>query len=470
LPLVFLRQVQRPSRWFWIVTGLVGGFFVLDLALFAWLIFRSLSQRELDRVLLEARQEAQDLAGRLHRSAERTGGDLFTAVALEQETQTYIDSVLRQRRIVQTVEVTDKNGVLVMRERREAAVDLPVGSEPPTREAEGVPPKVEEHTTERRHEAPLKLPPEALGSLDVTVPIGSFGSLRIGLSPVEMDRRIAQLRSELVRQTALIGGLTGLLVAVVVVLISILIRRGELLESQAADAERLAYVGTLAAGLAHEIRNPLNSLNLNMQLLEEDLPSGDVGETSRRLTAVTRAEIARLERLVSEFLAYARPRPLELSEVAAIDLLISVREVMAAQIAQHDAEVRIVDESEEASVRVDEEQIRQLLLNLLQNALAATEGTGRRADVLLLARREGDRVELEVHDNGRGIPPADRAHVFDAFFSTRKGGTGLGLAIAQRIARAHGGALRCDSDYGFGSRFILSLPLHSGEGEPLAAA
>lgn len=438
------RKVRRPTRWFWIFTALVGGFFALDLALFYWLISRSLSQQELDRVLVDARQEAQELASRLERGAQRTGGDLFTAVALEQETQAYVDSVLRQRRIVQTVEVTDRNGVLVMRQRGEG----PEAGEAPAAAGGATSPAV-----------------QGLGSLDVTVPIGEFGALRIGLSPVEMSRRIDQLRSGLVWQMTWIGGLTGLAVAGAVVLLSIVIRRGERLEQQASEAERLAYVGTLAAGLAHEIRNPLNSLNLNMQLLEEDLPAGEVGEASRRLTAVTRAEIARLERLVSEFLAYARPRPLELAEVAAIDLLIAAREVLAGQIAQRGAEVRLVDDSEEACVRVDEEQIRQLLINLLQNAIAATDGTGRRADILLLARREGERVELEVHDNGRGIPPADRARIFDAFFSTRKGGTGLGLAIAQRIATAHGGELRCDSDFGFGSRFVVSLPLVHGEGE-----
>jgi signal transduction histidine kinase len=435
-----LRDVRRPTRWFWILTALVGSFFLFDLGLFYWLVSRSLSQQELDRVLLEARQEAQQLAARLEHSAERTGGDLFTAVALEQQTQAYIDSVLRQRRIVQTVEVTDRHGVLVMRERHVGADGAAAGATAAEAAAD-----------------------EALGSLDVSVPIGDYGSLRIGLSPAEMSRRLGKLRGGLVRQTLWIGGLTLLLVALAVALLSILIRRGERLEQQAGEAERLAALGTLAAGLAHEIRNPLNSLNLNMQLLEEDLPAGEIGEASRRLTAVTRSEIARLERLVSEFLAFARPRPLELAEVAAIDLLIAAREVLASQIAQRGAEVRLVDESEEACVRVDEEQLQQLLLNLLQNALAATEGTGRRPDILLLARREGDRVELEIQDNGRGIPPADRARVFDAFFSTRKGGTGLGLAIALRIAQAHGGELRCDSDYGFGSRFVVSLPLAAGD-------
>jgi signal transduction histidine kinase len=443
-PFVSARPPRRTSRRFWIVAGLIGGFLVLDLAFFSWLIFQSLRQRELDRVLFEARQEAQQLAARLQSTADGTGGDLFTAVSLAQGTQGYIDEILRQRPIVQTVEITDRQGVLVMRQRRDPAA----AAEPPA------------PATPRAPEPTL---PEALESLEVTVPIGEYGSLRIGLSPTEMTRRLTELRRDLQQKTLTLGGLTFVLVAVAVAMIWVLIRRGERLEAQAAEAERLAYVGTLAAGLAHEIRNPLNSLNLNMQMLEEDLPPGGGGEAGRRLLGVTRAEIARLERLVSEFLLYARPRPLQLAEVAAVDLLITARDVLAAEIARRGIALRLVDESEEALVRVDEEQIRQLMLNLLQNAIHATEGTGRRADILLLARRDGDRVELEVHDNGRGIPPAERSRIFDAFFSTRKGGTGLGLAIAERIARAHGGTLTCDSDFGFGSRFVLALPAAAAE-------
>jgi signal transduction histidine kinase len=442
------RAPRRSSRRFWILASLIGAFLVLDLAFFSWLISQSLSRREHERVVAEARQEALELATRLERAAERTGGDLFTAIGLDQESQSYIDSILRPRRIIETVEILDRNGLLVMTEQREPGASVSAPEAPPVEIAE--------------------LSPEAVAALEVVVPIGGYGTLRIRLSPIEMGRRIAEIRSDLLRRTLTLGGLTVLLVAVAVGMISVLIRRGERLEAQAAEAERLAYVGTLAAGLAHEIRNPLNSLNLNLQMLEEDLPAGGVGEGGRRLLEVTRAEIARLERLVSEFLAYARPRPLRLAEVAAVDLLIAAREVLAAQIARRGAALRLVDESEEALVRVDEEQIRQLLLNLLQNALHATEGTGRRADVLLVARRDGDRVELEVHDNGRGIAPAERQRIFEAFYSTRKGGTGLGLAIADRIARAHGGTIACESDFGFGSRFVLSLPLAAAAGDSRA--
>ncbi|MEO8195805.1 MAG: hypothetical protein ABI689_03700, partial [Thermoanaerobaculia bacterium] len=210
------RPRRPPSRRSWIIFALLGLFIVSDFALFSWLIFQTLSRRELDRVLLETRREAQDLAGRIAGSAESTGGDLFTAVALERETQTYIDSVLRQRQIVQTVEITDRDGVLVMKERREtqiAATTPTAGAARPERELPPGTPRVENRTLERQDTRPVRLPADAVNSLDVTVPIGEFGSLRIGISPLEMDRRIGELRLELIRQTTWIGGLT---VAIVV--------------------------------------------------------------------------------------------------------------------------------------------------------------------------------------------------------------------------------------------------------------
>lgn len=475
---MFPRPRRPPSRRNWIIFALLGLFIVSDFALFSWLIFQTLSRRELDRVLLETRREAQDLAGRIAGSAESTGGDLFTAVAFERETQTYIDSVLRQRQIVQTVEITDKDGVLVMREKRDTEIAVPapptVGT-PPDRELPSGTPRVESRTQEHQETRPVRVPANAVDSLDVTVPIGEFGSLRIGISALEMDRRVAELRHELIRQTTWIGGLTLAIFVLVFFVISALVRRGQRLEAQAAEAERLAYLGTLAAGLAHEIRNPLNSLNLNMQMLEEDLAapqaaSGQIpgpvsGQSSsqRKLLAITRSEIARLERLVSDFLSYARPRPLRLRTVAAADLLERARAVVAGEFALRGAIFEVADESPGTAVRVDDEQLQQLLINLLQNALAASEGTGRPPRVVLRSRREGPRVVLEVEDNGAGVPEEARPRIFELFFSTRKGGSGLGLAIAERVVRAHGGELSFDSEVGKGSIFRVALPFAVAE-------
>jgi two-component system C4-dicarboxylate transport sensor histidine kinase DctB len=223
----------------------------------------------------------------------------------------------------------------------------------------------------------------------------------------------------------------------------------------------MAYIGTLASGLAHEIRNPLNALRLNMQMLEEDLGRRSGRGTESKILSITQSEINRLERLATDFLSYARPRPLELEEVSAVDLLTSVRDVLAADVAAKGVTVSLEDRSGGATLRVDPAQMKQLLLNLVQNAITAAESTARTGEVRLVARRHDRNVLLEVVDNGRGIPAAEQARIFDLFYSTRKGGTGLGLAIVKRIAQAHDADLTVVSQPGAGTTVSVAMPIAS---------
>jgi signal transduction histidine kinase len=440
--------------------------FMALLALFGWLIFRSLSQREVERVLFETRAEAESLAKQIARQADRQGKDLFTAVAFEQETQTYIDSILRQRELVRTVEIRDRNGVLVYQSQSHG--NIPVGPQPPA-----VPPlgnRSPELTQPQRIERKTWQHSSAMTLPKIQVKIGDLGSLQIGISPDELARRVAVLRGELIRQATLVGVASLALLAGAYTAVWMLLRRARRLELQAAEAERMAYVGTLASGLAHEIRSPLNSLNLNMQMLEEEIAEQAPGSmpTGRRLVAITRSEIDRLERLATDFLAYARPRSLELAEVPAVRPLERLREVLAGEIEKRGAQVAVEDRSNGARVRIDPAQIDQLLMNLAQNALAAAEDAGRRPVLTLTTYRRGAAVVLELVDNGVGIPVGQEAKVFDLFYSTRKGGTGLGLAIVQRIARAHGGSVSVKSAPGVGTAVSVELPAVIMTLEPLA--
>lgn len=451
---------------------LVFGLFVLfDLALFGWLIFRSLSQREIERVLLETREEAEALAQQIAARAERQGKDLYTAVAAERETQTYIDEILREREIVRTVEIRDKNDVLVFRSQSQARLPIPeVTTGTPASPEIGDPelrsPELQGETGSGTEIRNTKTFYSTFEVPDISVPIGTYGRLQIGISPVELSRRIEVLREELVRQAAVIGLVSMILLLSALAAVWWLLQRSRRLELQAAEAERLAYIGTLASGLAHEIRNPLNSLNLNMQMLEEEMEEGSLGSpapgtSSKRLLTITRSEISRLERLVSDFLAYAKPRPLEMEEVPAARPLERVREVLAGEIQKRGARVEVQDRSNGARVRIDPGQMNQLLLNLAQNALAAAEEARRTPVLELAASRQGPLVSLSVKDNGIGIPPEERDRVFEIFYSTRKGGTGLGLAIVDRIARAHGGKVRVESAVGEGTTVLIDLPVAS---------
>jgi signal transduction histidine kinase len=455
-----MSPVPNPvlSRRLLIASAVFGLFILFDIALFGWLIFRSLSQREIERVLLETRTEAESLAKQIALRAERQK-DLYTAVASERETQTYIDSILRQREIVRDVEIRDKNGVLVFQSIKKA--NLPVQA--PVEGAPLTPPlgsaelprhlgENEEKRTSEWQSGPYQVP-------DVRVPIGDLGELQIGISAPELAKRIEVLRQELIQQAAIIGGVSSVLLITAFVGIWLLLSRSRRLELQAAEAERMAYIGTLASGLAHEIRNPLNSLNLNMQMLEEELAEhGQAAPLSKRLLGITRSELSRLERLATDFLAYAKPRPLELEEVAAARLLERVPEILAGEIQKRRAQVTVEDKSGGARVRVDSAQIGQLLLNLAQNSLIAAEEAGRTPVVRLTVQRQGPSVLLEVADNGTGIPEEEQAKIFDLFYSTRKGGTGLGLAIVDRIARAHGGQMAVASTPGDGTVMTLELP------------
>lgn len=434
----------RP-RWL-LIASIVFGLFVLsDMALFGWLIIHTLSERELERVLIETREEAEPLAHQIEQQAERVGRDLYVAVTVAQETQTFFDSKLTQRALVRRVEIRDRDGRVVYRDER-------TQREPPE---SVVVPRLE--TSEAPRGEDFK--PLVDADLEtVKLQIGDMGELVIGLSREGLQQQIGTLRRDLIRQISLIGGLTLVLLAAAYGAVWALFRRSRRLEEQANEAERLAYIGTLASGLAHEIRNPLNSLNLNMQMLAEEAEQRGAGGSSRRLVSITRSEISRLERLVTDFLSYAKPRPLELEEIPAVELLGRLAEVLEGELRSRRARLSIEDRSEGARVRVDRAQIGQLLLNLAQNSLAAATEIGRIPELRLSAERRAQQVVLEIADNGGGIAETDREKIFDLFFSTRKGGTGLGLAIVERIARAHGTHVEVEVHPGEGTSMRLALP------------
>ena len=415
-----------------VLTSAVFGLFVLfDIGLFAWLILDSLSQRELEEALLETREQAEPIAQELARSAEIQGSeDLLYLVNTAEETQTYIESVLSDRNLVRTIQIRDAEGNVVYQKSEETALPL---------DAAGVPRIVDD----RRPEPSL---------LETEMPIGTgLGTLVIGVDEELVQERITVLRRDLVRQTSLIGGFTVTLLLVASIAFLRLFRRARDLEEQAQEAERMAYVGTLASGLAHEIRSPLNSLSLNMQMLEEEAQEAGESASQQRLLAITRSELRRLEGLATDFLAYAKPQALDVQRIPLGELLQRAHDVLAVEIRMRQVECKVEDLSRGAQVEVDPGQLNQLLLNLIQNALAAMDGIDRPGLLHLVAKIHDGDPAIEVTDNGSGIPDKVRIKMFDLFYSNRKGGTGLGLAIVQRIAESHGAVLQVETEIGQGT-------------------
>jgi PAS domain S-box-containing protein len=230
------------------------------------------------------------------------------------------------------------------------------------------------------------------------------------------------------------------------------------LERRAANAEALSTMGTLALGLAHEIRNPLNAAVLQMHLLgrqvERDIVPDEARASMRDRVQIVVGEIKRLGRLLTEFLELARPRGLAQEPVAIEEVLDSVIELHQAE-ASHRG-VRAVRRGEGLSRVVgDREKLRQVFVNLFVNALDATKDGG---EVRMTTQKQGDRVIVEVSDDGSGIEESDLSRLFDPFFTTKPGGTGLGLSIVRKILEQHGGAIRIRSAKGQGTTVQVELP------------
>jgi two-component system NtrC family sensor kinase len=220
-------------------------------------------------------------------------------------------------------------------------------------------------------------------------------------------------------------------------------------------AERLAAVGRISAHITHEIRNPLNSLGLNAELLADELPPDASAEARALLGAITR-EVDRLNAVTEEYLRFARlPRPVVAREDLN-EILSGLVAFVAPEMAAAGVTVRCTLDPALPPVRADEGQVRAAFMNLLRNAREATAAGGT-IEVRTVRGADGG-VEVTVADTGSGIPADRLERIFDPFFSTKSGGTGLGLAFTLQVITEHGGTIRCASEVGRGTTFSVRIP------------
>ncbi|HEY9053918.1 MAG TPA: ATP-binding protein [Rectinemataceae bacterium] len=228
-------------------------------------------------------------------------------------------------------------------------------------------------------------------------------------------------------------------------------------ETQLRRAESLAALTTLAAGVAHEINNPLGSISIRIQLLEKLAASGapDPGAMTKHLTVV-KEEIERLKGIVVDFLFAVRPMDIQLLSEDAAALMEEVAEFIGPEAERAGVEVTTEIGKNLPHILMDKRHMKQALLNLVQNALAAMPSGGRLG---LCARYQDDEVQLSVSDTGTGIPEALLTKIFEPYFTTKKHGTGLGLTITFKIIKEHTGDISLESKEGKGSTFTIHLPV-----------
>ena len=413
--------------------------------LFGHLISGSLSRRYLEDVLAGGREEAR-------RIAEELGGETAKELDVVETRREVFSRTLEgdpERRIWQSIEVTDSQGKVVYSSQSQSTEEIPEALAEDLAAHSGL---SDENVIET--ENPYR----------ISVPLGEVGNVVLNVDRAEVAERVSELRGDLLTQTIMIAVLTLATLLLAFAFVWFLIQRTRRLEAQRYEAEELAALGALAANLAHEIRNPLNSINLNLELLDEDLPED--GQGARESLASTREEVGRLASLVSDFLTYARPSDPELAPVRVDGMLKDVCDFLAAESKSMGVHLRVSPGLPRVSVASDEGQLRQVLLNLVLNAVQSVRQLPLDRRVVELAAEESEGMAMMViRDRGEGIPSQEIDRVRKAFYTRRRGGTGLGLAIAERFIEAQHGRIELENlePHGFEARVVLPIASEAGK-------
>ncbi|MCJ7440289.1 MAG: ATP-binding protein [Thermoanaerobaculaceae bacterium] len=405
----------KLRRQYLVAAGIFAVLLVASVISFAYLLSEQLSRSYIEDTLLSGKAQAEELARQLKGS-----GSLYKVIETRREALAQLSAALARQNVVESVQVFDDRGKLVY--QTSTRTEGYTGGFPEGNVELLVPVSPEKVT-------------ETTNSYRIRVPLEDIGTVVVGLSKSAMATRIAILRKQLVLHTALAGGVALAVLLGAVGFIWHLVKRNAQLDETRRLNEELAALGSLAANLAHEIRNPLNALSINLELLEEDLA---VRRTPVDTVELARREVGRLSRLVNDFLVYARPTAPSMEEFDGGELLSDVSALLTPTCQRFGVELKV--ECPGVRVHGDRGQLGQVLVNLALNAVQAMDGLPRR-QVGLRAQAEGDAVVLEVADTGPGVPEGELRRVREAFYTRRKGGTGLGLAIADRIVTAHRGRL-----------------------------
>jgi two-component system sensor histidine kinase HydH len=224
-----------------------------------------------------------------------------------------------------------------------------------------------------------------------------------------------------------------------------------------ADRDRLASLGSLASGLAHEIKNPLSTMNINLQLLEEDWRDArsDREVRGRRRIEILGREVKRLEEIVNDFLRYARRQELDRRPHHVNRILDEVLDFTGPALDKAGVRVRRLYAAGMPALAIDRDLFKQAILNLVVNAQQAMPDGG---ELMVRTGTLSGEVRVEITDTGEGIPPQIVERMWDVYFSSKRTGTGMGLPTARRIVEEHDGTIEVQSEVGRGTRFLLRFP------------
>ncbi|MFH1212616.1 MAG: ATP-binding protein [Candidatus Neomarinimicrobiota bacterium] len=303
------------------------------------------------------------------------------------------------------------------------------------------------------------------GILPFAVLEASYGVIRIGLD----YKPILAIQSAAVRQGAVRLGIL-LVIGFLLAAFSIANQNIRWLKSEKEHItnevyrlqdnlrrrEKLSAMGELAAGVAHEIRNPLNAISMTVQRLAREFPPEEGVDEQAELIKIVRHEIDRISAIIRQFLEFARPAPLNKKPVMVEELIAKVVALYATRAAGQQVTIEW-EKHPSLKANLDADKITQCLVNLLENALDAVSVGGTVKIRLKVPRRRY--FSITVEDNGAGIPPENQSRIFNLYFTTKSNGTGLGLAQVFQIVSEHDGTIEVFSNPGQGTRFLITIPI-----------
>lgn len=226
------------------------------------------------------------------------------------------------------------------------------------------------------------------------------------------------------------------------------------------DSDELNPLDTLAAGLVHEIKNPLNTLSVNLQLLKEDLKEYNLEKDLKisRRVQVLQKEIGRLENILTDFLRFAKKHELNLEKCDINEVIDSVLDFIAPEIIQKSIRILKSFDAKLPNCYLDRNTIKQALLNIILNAQQAMPKGG---ELIVRTNKDGEYILIDITDTGIGISQDKMEKIFQVYYSTKETGTGLGLPTTKKIIEDHKGTINVHSEHGKGSSFLIKLPINN---------